>query len=119
MSQSTNRIFDEMAKLFGNAAATAQTLRQEIDSIVRAQAERILNELDLVQREEFDAVRDMAARAREENERLKTRITALEAASGKTASSAGKRSRTATARKSASGKPAATKQRIKKGADSA
>lgn len=79
MNQSTGRIFDELAKMLTNAAGAAQGVRDEVETMFKAQAERILNDLDVVQREEFDAVRDMAAKAREENERLEQRIVELEA----------------------------------------
>jgi BMFP domain-containing protein YqiC len=58
-------------------------VRKEIESVVRAQAERVLRDLDVVQREEFEAVKAMAQKAREENERLKERIAELEAAIAK------------------------------------
>ena len=84
MTQTSNRIFDEMARLMNDAAGVAQGVKREADTLFRTQAERILCDLDLVRREEFDAVKDMAALAREENEALKARIEALEAkASGK------------------------------------
>jgi BMFP domain-containing protein YqiC len=80
MTQTTGRFFDELGKLITDAAGAAEGVRKEIDSIVRAQAERVLNGLDVVQREEFEAVKAMAQKAREENERLRERIAALEAA---------------------------------------
>ncbi len=84
MTQTSNRIFDEMARLMNDAAGVAQGVRREFDTLFRSQAERILRELDVVPREEFDAVKDMARLAREENEALKARIEALEAkAAGK------------------------------------
>jgi BMFP domain-containing protein YqiC len=79
MAQTSNRILDEMARLMNDAAGVAQGVRREFDSVFRAQAERILRDLDLVQREEFEAVREMAKIAREENEELKSRLAALEA----------------------------------------
>ena len=82
MTQTSNKLFDDFAKLLTNAAGAAQGVRREIDTVVRSQAERILNELDVVSREEFDAVRDMATRAREENEALEKRVAALEAKLG-------------------------------------
>jgi BMFP domain-containing protein YqiC len=82
MTQTTNRFFNEMAKLMNDAAGVAQGLRREVDTLFRAQAERWLRDLDLVKREEFEAVRDMAKLAREENEALKARIAALEAKVG-------------------------------------
>jgi BMFP domain-containing protein YqiC len=78
MTQTNNRIFDEMARLMNDAAGVAQGVRKEFDTLFRSQAERILRDLDVVQREEFEAVKEMARLAREENEALKTRIAALE-----------------------------------------
>ncbi len=82
MTTTSTRFFDEMAKLMGNAAGAAQGVRREIDTLVKAQVERVLNDLDVVQREEFEAVRAMAQAAREENDRLKQRIAELEAKAG-------------------------------------
>jgi BMFP domain-containing protein YqiC len=79
MTQTSNRFFDEMARLMNDAAGVAQGMRREFDTLLRAQAERILNDLDVVKREEFEAVKEMARLAREENEALKARIEALEA----------------------------------------
>ena len=79
MTQTSNRIFDEFAKLMTDAAGVAQGVRREAETAIRAQAERFLSEMDLVKREEFDVVREMAIKAREENEALKARIAALEA----------------------------------------
>jgi len=79
MSTGTNRILDEFAKLVTDAAGAAQGVRREVETAFRAQAERLLNSMDLVQREEFDAARDMAVKAREENAKLLARIEALEA----------------------------------------
>ena len=78
MTQTTGRIFDEMARLMNDAAGVAQGVRREFDTLFRSQAERILRDLDVVPREEFEAVREMARLAREENEALKARIEALE-----------------------------------------
>jgi BMFP domain-containing protein YqiC len=79
MVQTTNRFFDEMARMMNDAAGVAQGVRREFETLFRAQAERILRDLAVVQREEFDAVKDMARLAREENEALKARIAVLEA----------------------------------------
>ncbi len=79
MSSGTNRILDDFAKLMTDAAGAAQGLRREAETAFQAQAERFLNGMDVVKREEFEAVREMAARARDENEALKARIEALEA----------------------------------------
>ena len=88
MTQTSNRIFDEMARLMNDAAGVAQGVRREFDTLFRAQAERMLRDLDVVQREEFEAVKEMARLAREENEALKARIEALE---GKGADKPGKK----------------------------
>ena len=79
MTQTSNRLLDEFAKLMTDAAGVAQGLRREAETAVRSQAERFLGELNVVQREEFEAVRDMAAKARSENEALRQRLEALEA----------------------------------------
>jgi BMFP domain-containing protein YqiC len=79
MTQTTGRFFDEIARLMNDAAGVAQGVRREFDVLFRNQAERILRELDVVQREEFEAVKEMARLAREENEALKARIETLEA----------------------------------------
>jgi BMFP domain-containing protein YqiC len=82
MTQTNNRFFDEIGRLMNDAAGAAQGVKREVDAVVRNQAERILRDLDLVKREEFDAVKDMARLAREENEALKARIAVLEAKLG-------------------------------------
>ena len=79
MATGTNRIFDDFARLMTDAAGAAQGVRKELETAVHGQAERFLNNMDVVKREEFEAVREMAARARDENELLKARIEALEA----------------------------------------
>jgi BMFP domain-containing protein YqiC len=79
MTQTTNRFLDEVARLMNDAAGVASGVRREVDTVFRNQADRILRELDVVKREEFEAVKDMARIAREENEALKARIAALEA----------------------------------------
>lgn len=82
----TNRIFDEFAKLMTDAAGAAQGMRKEVEQAFHAQAERWLNSLDLVKREEFEAVREMAIQARDENDALRARLDALEAKLASTAS---------------------------------
>jgi BMFP domain-containing protein YqiC len=82
MVQTTNRFFDEVARLMNDAAGAAQGVRREFETLFRSQAERILRDLAVVQREEFEAVKDMARIAREENEALKARIVELEAKAG-------------------------------------
>lgn len=78
MSQPTNRLLDEFAKLMTDVADVAQGFKREADNVVKSQLERFLSELDLVTREDFDAVKAMAAKAREENEALSIRLDALE-----------------------------------------
>ena len=78
MTQTTGRIFDEMARLVNDAAGVAQGVRREAETVMKSQMERFLRDMDLVKREEFEAVKDMAAEARAENERLAARIAALE-----------------------------------------
>jgi BMFP domain-containing protein YqiC len=87
MTQTTSRFFDEIARLMNDAAGVAQGVRREFDTLFRAQAERILRDLDVVSREEFEAVKEMARLAREENEALKARLAALEATVASTAGS--------------------------------
>ena len=82
MTQTNNRFFDEIGRLMNDAAGAAQGVKREIDTVVRNQAEKILHDLDIVKREEFEAVKAMARIAREENEALKARIVALEAKLG-------------------------------------
>lgn len=79
MNTGQNRIFDELAKLMTDAAGAAQGVRREVETAFRAQAERMISSMDLVQREEFEAVREMALKARAENEKLAARIAELEA----------------------------------------
>ncbi|THF53810.1 accessory factor UbiK family protein [Allorhizobium terrae] len=79
MSTGTNRIMDEFAKLMTDAAGAAQGVRREAETAFHAQAERWLNSLDVVRREEFDVVREMALKALDENEALRAKIEALEA----------------------------------------
>jgi BMFP domain-containing protein YqiC len=81
MTQTTGRFFDEIGKLLTDAAGAADGVRKEVEGVVRTQAERVLSDLDVVQREEFEVVKAMVQRAREENELLKERIAALEAKS--------------------------------------
>jgi BMFP domain-containing protein YqiC len=79
MTQTSNRFYDGFARLMNDAAGVAQGVRREATNLVRSQAERIVGDMDLVRREDFDAVKEMASLAREENIRLQARIDALEA----------------------------------------
>jgi len=79
MVQTTNRFFDEIARLMNDTAGVAQGVRREFETLFRTQAERMLRDVDVVRREEFEAVKEMARLAREENETLKSRVAVLEA----------------------------------------
>ena len=79
MPQTRGRIFDEFANLMTNAAGVANGVKREAETAVRAQVERILASMNVVTREEFEAVREMAALARDENDALRRRLAALEA----------------------------------------
>src|ERR1043165_4015988 len=76
--QTDNRFLDGMARFFTNAAGAAQSFKSEMETIIRARVERLIADFDFVPREEFDAVRAMAAKARSENEKLAKRVTELE-----------------------------------------
>ena len=78
MPQTTNRFFDEIARLMNDAAGVAGGVRKEVETIFQTQAERILRNLDVVTREEFEATKDMAAKARDENDRLTAKLAELE-----------------------------------------
>ena len=78
MTQTNNRLLDEMARLMNDAAGVAEGARREVQTFMRSQAERILRDMDVVTREEHEAVKEMAARAREENERLAARLAEVE-----------------------------------------
>jgi BMFP domain-containing protein YqiC len=86
MTQSSNQLFDEMARLMGDAASVAQGVRREAETVFRTQMERFVQDMNLVRREEFDVVKEMASKARAENEELKQRIADLEARLGSRAS---------------------------------
>ena len=77
--QTDNPFLDGMAKFFTDAAGAANSLRTEIDTFVRQRMERLVADMNLVSREEFEAVKAMAAKARTENESLAKRVASLEA----------------------------------------
>jgi BMFP domain-containing protein YqiC len=79
MPQTRSRFFDDLSKLMTDAAGLADGARREVDAALRSQLERLLAGMDIVTREEFEAAREMAALARAENDRLRERISALEA----------------------------------------
>lgn len=78
MPQTNNPILDDLARLMTDAAGMAQGVRREAETLAKTQIERLLSTMDVVTREEFEAVRDMAILAREENETLAARIAELE-----------------------------------------
>jgi BMFP domain-containing protein YqiC len=78
MTATSTKFFDELSKLMTNATGAAQGVRKEVDGLVQSQVERVLNNMNMVKREEFDVVRDMAEKARMENERLEKRLADLE-----------------------------------------
>ena len=78
MAQSSGRIFDGLGRVMTDVVGMADNAKREVETIVRSQAERILSDLDLVRREEFEAARELAANARRENEALAERLLALE-----------------------------------------
>ena|SRR5262245_53957543 len=76
--QTENRFLDGMARFFTNAAGAANAFKSEMETLIKARMEKMVANLDFVPREEFDAVKAMAAKARAENEKLSARIAALE-----------------------------------------
>ena len=80
--QSRNRFMDDIGQLMTNAMGVAQGARDEAENAVKSLMDRWLADRDLVTREEFDAVRAMAQKAREENEALRARLDAMESKSG-------------------------------------
>ncbi len=79
MAQTSNRLFDDIARLMTDAAGAADGIRREIETVVKAQIERLLRDMDIASREEVEVLRDMVVAAREENEQLAIRVKALEA----------------------------------------
>ena len=77
--QTRSKLFDDVGQLMTNAMGVAQGARDEMDNAVKSMIDRWLADRDFVTREEFDAVRAMALKAREENEALRARLDALEA----------------------------------------
>lgn len=81
--QTENPFLDGLARIFTDAAGAANSVRGEMDVFIRQRLERLVADMDFVPREEFDAVKAMAAKARSENEALEKRIAALEENLGK------------------------------------
>lgn len=79
MTQTSNRLLDDLTRLMTDAAGAAQGMRREIEGVMKSQAERVLQGMDIVTREDFEAVKVMATKAREENERLSGLVSGFEA----------------------------------------
>jgi hypothetical protein len=77
--QTREKFFDDLSQLLTNAAGMAQGMKTEAETALKARFERWLAEVNIITRDEFDAVREMAAKARAENERLAARVAELEA----------------------------------------
>jgi BMFP domain-containing protein YqiC len=82
--QTQSPIFDEIAKMMSEAAGAVDGVRREAETVARGQLQRLLSDMDLVTRDEFEAVREIAIAARAENDRLQARLAELEAKLGKT-----------------------------------
>ena len=78
MAQTSNRLFDDIARLMTDAAGAADGVRREVETLVKGQIERLLRDIDIARREEVEVLRDMVVAAREENEQLAIRVKALE-----------------------------------------
>ncbi|HEX3430873.1 MAG TPA: accessory factor UbiK family protein [Rhizomicrobium sp.] len=76
--QTENPLLDGLARFFTDAAGAAQSVRTELDTFMRQRLERLVADMDFVPREEFEAVKAMASKARSENERLEARLAELE-----------------------------------------
>ncbi len=106
--QTSNRFFDDLARMAGGAASAMTGLKAEIEGLVRQQIERLLSEMHLVPREEFEAVKAMAAKARAEQEALARRVAELEARPARPGPA-----RATTARKPRAGAARTTRPRAK------
>ena len=78
MTQSSNRIFDELARLATDAAGAAQGVRREVETVVRSQFDRLIKDMDVATREEVEVLRELVLATRAENERLEARLKLLE-----------------------------------------
>lgn len=78
--QTRNRLLDDLAKVAGGALSVMTGVKNEAEAVLRQQFEKVLNKMDLIPREDFEAVRAMAAKARDQQEELGKRVAALEAA---------------------------------------
>ncbi len=105
--QTQNRLLDDLARVASGALGVAAGMRAEVEARLREQFERVLAQMDLVTREEFDAVKAMVVKAREEQEALTARLNELEGARGAGAQAAKPRKKPAA--KTAGGKAGAAK----------
>ncbi len=99
--QTSNRILDDLAKVAGGAAASFSGLKSEIETVIRHQLQRLLADADVVPRDEFDAIRAVAVKARTEQEKLEKRVATLETQLGIRKSPAKKAKTTAKSKASA------------------
>ena len=76
--QTKNRFFSDVTKLAGGALGTLDSIRREVEEMVRHQLERMLSKLDLVTRDEFETIKEMAVKARQEQEKINTRLEKIE-----------------------------------------
>ncbi|MBC26103.1 MAG: pyrroline-5-carboxylate reductase [Rhodospirillaceae bacterium] len=81
--QTENRLFDDIARVASGATSTLVNIRTELESMIKQRLERILTDMDLVPRDEFEAVKAVAAQARAEQELLEERVAELEASLNK------------------------------------
>ena len=98
--QTRNRIFDDLAKVANSAAGTMMGLRDEVENMVRYRIDRFMSDMNMVHREEFDAVRTVAAKARSDQTALERRIEELETKLDRLAPKPRPRKKTNSARKS-------------------
>jgi BMFP domain-containing protein YqiC len=80
--QTDNRFLDGMARFLTNAAGAAQAFKAEMETMIKARIEKMISDLEFVPRDEFEAVKAMAAKARADNEKLSARLAELEAKLG-------------------------------------
>ena len=90
--QTKSRFFSDVTKLAGGALGTLDSIRREVEEMVRHQLERMLSKLDLVTRDEFETIKEMAVKARQEQEKINTRLEKFES-QGKKKNVSGARTR--------------------------
>jgi BMFP domain-containing protein YqiC len=82
MASSNSRIFDDLGRVLNEAAGVADGVRREVETAIKSQAERFVNDMDLVKREDFDALRELVQAQAEEIAALRAEIAAVKASSG-------------------------------------